>query len=122
MNIYVLFLIASVLVEIVAQIALKYGMRQANIQSFTDEGFFSVARKVVWNLPILCGLCAMGLRLVLWLAVLSRLDLSYAYPIMSASYLGVALASKFIFKENISMRRWLSVGVIMVGVIIVGLS
>lgn len=59
---------------------------------------------------------------LLWLVVLSRLELSKAYPILALSYCLVALASWLIFGEHISALRWAGISVICVGVIMVGFS
>jgi drug/metabolite transporter (DMT)-like permease len=59
---------------------------------------------------------------VLWLIVLSRLELSKAYPILALSYCLVALASWAIFGEPISPLRWAGTAVICLGVVMIGIS
>jgi drug/metabolite transporter (DMT)-like permease len=59
---------------------------------------------------------------VIWLVVLSRLDLSLAYPILALSYFLVPLLSWLLFGEHIPAMRWCGIGIICVGVCIVGLS
>jgi drug/metabolite transporter (DMT)-like permease len=59
---------------------------------------------------------------VLWLVVLSRLELSKAYPILALSYCLVAVASWVIFGEAVSPLRWAGTAVICLGVVMVGLS
>lgn len=59
---------------------------------------------------------------VLWLVVLSQLELSKAYPILALSYCFVTLASWFIFGEHVSALRWAGVAVVCVGVVMVGFS
>src|SRR5260370_24909285 len=47
------------------------------------------------------------LGLVVWLVVLSKLELSYAYPILALSYCSVPLLSRFFFSEIVSPIGWL---------------
>jgi undecaprenyl phosphate-alpha-L-ara4N flippase subunit ArnE len=54
-----------------------------------------------------------------WLMVLSKLDLSLAYPMLALTYVLIPLASQFILGEQVPALRWLGVGVIFVGVVIV---
>jgi drug/metabolite transporter (DMT)-like permease len=66
------------------------------------------------------GLYALGF--VIWLVVLSRLSLSYAYPILALSYCLVPFFSRYYFSEQISPMRWLGIAIIFVGVVVVGIS
>ncbi len=58
----------------------------------------------------------------LWLVVLSRLQLSVAYPILALTYILVPAASQIFFGESIPALRWAGTIVIMVGIVLVGLS
>ena len=62
------------------------------------------------------GLIIYGLSAVCWLWVLSRAQLSFAYPILSLSFPIVVGLSAIFFAESISPMRWAGVGVIVVGV------
>jgi drug/metabolite transporter (DMT)-like permease len=62
------------------------------------------------------------LGFAVWLIVLSKLDLSYAYPILALSYCLVPVLSAYIFGERISAMRWAGIGIICLGVTVVGLS
>lgn len=54
-----------------------------------------------------------------WGIVLSKVDLSVAMPLTSISYLFVALTSVVFLHEHISGLRWLGIGLILIGVMIV---
>ena len=62
---------------------------------------------------------AYGLGAVLWLVVLSRLDLSFAYPLLALSYILIPLLSYLILGENVPALRWVGIAVIFMGVVIV---
>ena len=59
---------------------------------------------------------------VFWLVALSRVDLSYAYPFASLSYVVMLTASWLLFNENITSLRLLGTVVIGLGVFLISRS
>ena len=112
-------LCASVVLGGIAQIALK----RAVSGSFGTE-----SPGVAWWLRLfrsswlwVYAMC-FGLATALWLLALSGLNISYAFPLLSASYAFVALLARVWLKEPVSTRRWLSIAVICAGVILIAQS
>ncbi|KKC48025.1 membrane protein [Paenibacillus sp. D9] len=71
---------------------------------------------------ILAGIALYGIATVLWLAVLSRLPLSAAYPLQSLAYvLGLLLAWR-LFGEAVPPNRWIGCGIIVAGVLVIGVK
>ena len=68
------------------------------------------------------GVFLYGVSALFWLVTLSRVELSFAYPIVSVSYILVAFGSKICFKERISAMRWMSIVIICAGVFLMFLS
>ena len=66
------------------------------------------------------GLGCTGLAAVLWLAVLSRLELSLAYPLLSLSYVLMLFAAHWLYREPIGWARLLGVALICCGVALLG--
>ncbi len=64
-----------------------------------------------WSAFIIYGLSA-----ICWLWVLSRAQLSFAYPMLSLTFPIVVGLSAVLFSEAILPMRWAGVGVIVVGV------
>jgi len=62
------------------------------------------------------------ISLCIWLLVLSRADLSFAFSADSMHYIFIALASRFILKERFSSLRWLGTGLLVMGIVFVSLS
>lgn len=114
----------SVVLSALAQIFLKRGLTNlrthgANNGSREWPWFIGIAIGVVKQEFIwLWGICFVG-ALVLWLAGLQKLDLSYAYPLVSLGYVLVTLLSAILFGERVDANRWISVGVICVGVALI---
>jgi drug/metabolite transporter (DMT)-like permease len=60
--------------------------------------------------------------LSIWIFVLTRAELSFAYSADSMRYIFMALASLFFLKERIGPLRWIGIGSIVCGVFIVSIS
>ncbi len=115
-----LLLFFSISLAIVGQLFMKQGMMMF--------GQFPVSQIIVKLFPMLfqpyvfIGFVCFAVSSVFWLAVLSRIDLSLAYPLVSIAYVATAIFSAFVFKENISLIRWLGIVVICIGVFLVSRS
>lgn len=68
------------------------------------------------------GLTLFGVSALFWLVVLSRVDLSLAYPFVGVSYIVVVALARFMFHEQVPALRWVGVTVIAVGIALIGLS
>jgi|SRR5581483_722877 len=66
------------------------------------------------------------LLLITWMlsrmTLLSWADLSYVLPVTSVGYVLVALIGKLLLNEEITLRRWTGILLIMAGVALVGLA
>lgn len=71
---------------------------------------------------ILIGLFFYFISLLLWLIVLSKAELSFAYPLISLSYVFVMLFSYFFLHESVGILRVLGVFLIISGVVFVSRS
>jgi len=60
--------------------------------------------------------------LFLWLFVLSKADLNFAFSVGSLHYIFIAFASKLILKEKVGITRWLGTISIVIGIILVAIS
>ncbi len=122
MSLAIILLVVSVFLGVIAQLSLKEGMNRTKIASFRSEKMLVLLLKMFWNKFVLLGCVFYAVSLLMWLVILSKLELSYAYPMISSGYFFVALGSYFIFKEKITWQRWVAIGIIIFGVVLVGLS
>lgn len=68
------------------------------------------------------GILTLGLGAFTWLLVLSRMELSLAYPMMSLGYVLVTFFSKYLFKETVPPHRWAGIATIIFGIILISRS
>lgn len=110
-----LLIIISVSIGAVGQIAFKYGAMQ-----MVENPGITLLDKIKW--PIVLGLFLYGISTILWILALKKVELSYAYPMVSLGYVFVFIASYFIFNEAMN---WLKIGgliFIMAGIVLVAKS
>lgn len=109
----------AVFLNTLAQLALKAGMERIGYFAFSWNNLTAVSLQVLTNPFILGGLVCYVLSVVVWLLVLSRVDVSVAYPMVSLAYITTAIAAYFFFNEHLSVIRIVGIGVIMAGVYLV---
>jgi len=119
---YVVLLFVNVVIGVIAQISLKKGVNNANIGNFSEEGLVSICHRLFFNSNVWFGGILYALSIFNWIIVLTKIDLSFAYPAISSSYFFVALISKLYFKEYVSWKRWLSIAIIILGITILALG
>lgn len=62
------------------------------------------------------------ISLCIWLIVLSKAELNFAFSADSMHYIFIALASRFVLKEKVTSLRWLGTGLIVIGIVLISLS
>lgn len=105
-----------------AQILLKLGMTQIGQFEFSLANTIPIGIKIVGNLPILTGLSFFVLSTGIWLMVLSRIQVSFAYPMLSIGYVLNAIAAYYLLGEPMTSVRLLGIFVIIAGVYLVAQS
>lgn len=110
-----LLILISAAIGAMGQVAFKYG----TIQMVQDPGI-TLLEKIKW--PIVVGLFLYGISTIIWIMALKKLELSYAYPLLSISYIFILIASYFFFNEPISWLRIAGVLFIMIGISLVARS
>ncbi len=79
--------------------------------------FQLIIRPRLW-LGFVFSLISLGI----WLVVLSKADLNFAFSADSMHYIFIALACRFVLKEKMGPRRWAGTGLIVIGIVLVSLS
>lgn len=108
--------LTGVFLNTVAQLCLKQGMTSIGGISLTMTGFFAMLENVFANMFVLGGLVCYVLSFIVWLAVLSRVEVSLAYPMLSAGYIVTAFAGWYLWGEALTCSKMLGIGLICSGV------
>ncbi len=107
---------------VAGQTLLKYGLMRAGGVSFASGNIAHGLRVILTSPYLILGFAAYGVSALLWLDVLSKLDISYAFPLVSLTYVITLFVGRFLFHETITLSRILGVLVIIGGVILVARS
>ena len=126
MNTYIaalpIILIGCIL-NTIGQILLKKGMNCIGPLSLKGGDMLQAAFSSFKNWYIFGGFVVYGLSFAVSLIAISRLPISYFYPLsVSISYVFVLLASHFFLGETISLMKALGLAIIVGGVYVVAIS
>jgi multidrug transporter EmrE-like cation transporter len=119
---YIPLILVGVLLNAFAQLLLKKGMLSIGYFEIQCQSLLPMVRKVATNFYILLGLGSYVVSVAIWLVVLARVEVSYAYPFLSVGYVFVTLMGYYIFQENVSWMRVIGIAVVIVGVILLSRS
>jgi drug/metabolite transporter (DMT)-like permease len=119
MKVAVIYILISVLGSALGQILLKKGMNSMGQITLSLDQLPSTLWKMATNPNVFFGLAIYLVGTVFWLAALSRVDLSYAYPFASLSYVIMLAASWMLFDEKITLGRLIGTMVIGIGVLLI---
>jgi drug/metabolite transporter (DMT)-like permease len=112
-------ILLSVALAAVAQLTLKQGMNHVTASSGALKLNADSLRDVVTTPQVWAGLFLFGLSAFVWLAVLSRTSLSFAYPFASLTYVLILLFDRFWLHQQVPGVRWLGVFFIMTGIVLI---
>jgi len=119
MSKYLPLILLGVFLNAGAQITLKQGMRGIGPFAFSLGNVIPVGIKIFLNPFVAMGLICYVVSVVVWLMVLSRVEVSYAYPLLSVGYIVVAFAGKTLLNESFGLDRWAGVLIIALGVYLI---
>lgn len=109
----------GVLLNAAAQLFLKAGMNTIGHFSFAWSNIVPIGLKASSNPYIIGGLTCYVVSVLVWLMVLSRVQVSYAYPLLSIGYIVNAIAAYYLFSEPLTAYRIAGIFVIIVGVFLI---
>jgi glycosyltransferase involved in cell wall biosynthesis/multidrug transporter EmrE-like cation transporter len=115
-------ILISVALAAVAQLTLKHGMNQVTSHGDVplDLGRpAEVLRRVAANVSVWAGLATFVLSAGVWLIVLSKASLSFAYPFASLTYVLILVFDRFVLREPISGLRYAGVALIIAGLLLI---
>jgi multidrug transporter EmrE-like cation transporter len=112
------YIAASILLMVYCQLVIKWQVTGAATFPEDAAGRLGLAIGLLINPWVISALAAALLAAVSWMAALTKLNLSHAYPFMSLSFVAVTLASAWLFQEPLTGLKLAGVGLICVGVAI----
>ena len=112
-----IIIVISVLLNCAAQIFMRQGMLKLGEVNISH--LFSHLLPMLANLWLWLAFLCYAASILLWMVILSRVEVSYAYPLLSIGYIVAAIAGYFLFQEHLSALRICGILVICLGVIMI---
>ena len=103
-----LLILTGVLLNAAAQLVLKKGMSQIGSIQVDINSILTMVLKASTNIYVI--------SFVVWLMVLSRVEVSYAYPFLSIGYIIAAFVGYFYFGESMTLNKIGGIIIICLGV------
>src|SRR5215831_13024397 len=89
------------------------------IEELNPGAVYAYGIKTATNPWVMLGFGLLVAFFALYLAALSRLDLSYVLPMTASTYVLTALSAWLILRESVSPTRWAGTLAVTVGIVLV---
>jgi uncharacterized membrane protein len=111
-------ILATVLLTVYGQMIIKWRVGQFGAIPGPTSDKLSYFAGLLIDPGVLSGLAAAFLAAVAWMAVMSKFDLSYAYPFISLNFVIVVVLSCLAFHEALTPPKLIGVTLIVLGTIV----
>jgi drug/metabolite transporter (DMT)-like permease len=116
-------ILLSISLSAIAQVLFKFGMSSAAVKHALAGGSpVQAALAVFLSAGVLGGLSLYGIGTVLWLGVLSRTEVSQAYPFVGLGFVLTALIGYFLFGDTLGPLRIAGIALVIAGIFLVSRS
>jgi multidrug transporter EmrE-like cation transporter len=114
--------LVCVALNTLAQLLLKAGVSTVGTINLGMGHVWKSAMSLAFEWHIFTGLVCYVASVGIWMLVLSRTEVSVAYPLSSLGYVATAVAAWYFFSEPMTVTRIAGIVVIIVGVYLVAKS
>jgi multidrug transporter EmrE-like cation transporter len=119
---YIVFILFTVLTNAAAQLMLKQGMTTLGPAIAAQDNLILKMIQIVFTPWVFLGLVTFVISMASHMFVLSKVDLSFAYPFLSLAYVAVAVMAWWLFKEDLGAYKMAGIVFICVGTILIAQS
>jgi len=109
----------SILLGATGQFLFRLGMVEYG--NVTVTGIWRQLGSIILTPAIFIGFACFGISSILWLVVISRWELSYAYPLVSLGYVIAILYGTLLLHEDLTFPKIVGCLLILAGMSILGL-
>lgn len=111
--------LTGVLLNALAQSLLKAGTNRLGAVRFSLDQALPLGMRVLAEWPFLLGFLCYGVSLVVWIAALTRVPVTVAYPMLSIGYVINALIARYWLGETLGGSGWMGIALICAGVVLI---
>lgn len=117
----ILLILISVSISAFAQTLFRIGMTRPEVQAVlaggNGNGAVTIARTLLASPFLWGGLVAYGFGTLLWLFVLSKVPVSFAYPFVALGIVITTLSGTLLLGEQISRMSILGIALVALGIV-----
>ena len=118
----ILLIVFTSICDTVSQLCLKASINELDLEVKGLKKIFFFIIKILLTPLAWIGFIFSCLSLFVFLFVLSKAELSFAFAVDSMHYVFIAIASSLFLKEKVGIHRWIGTLLIMIGIILVSLT
>lgn len=119
---YIPLILFTVLTNAMAQLLLKKGMLTTGTFAFSVQEIAATVPRLITNPFLMLGMFTFVVSMASHLLVLSRVELSFAYPFLSLAYVVAAVYSYYAFNEDLNVYRIAGIALICAGTALIARS
>lgn len=116
-----ILILTCVIIGVFGQLLMKKGMNSignVDLKELFSQRIFSI----VFQRYVFIGIALYILASIIWLAVLSKAELSFAYPLIGIGYIFTSILAWLFFGEKLTLIRVLGILLICSGVYLIVLK
>jgi len=113
-----LFIFLTIILTVYAQIVIKWQVTNAGDLpvDILDKLWFLIG--LLLNPWVVSAFFGAFLGSLTWMAALTKLELSHAYPFIGLTFVLVLFISGFLFQEPITLSKLIGVGLVVLGIVV----
>lgn len=112
-----LLILLDIVMVVAGQFCMKFGINKVGAFNSMPTSQFLV--KAFTTPIILLGIALYAISAVVWIAILSKVELSFAYPLLSIGYVLILLVSWAFLGEQMNFFKVLGIIFIVFGIIFI---
>ncbi|PAF43459.1 SMR family transporter [Helicobacter sp. 11S03491-1] len=115
---FIPLILFSVALNAFAQLFIKKGMLNLGALDLS----FDFILRGLGNIYLWIGMFCYGVSILSWMAVLSKVNVSVAYPFLGVGFILSAIIAYYIFGEPLTFYKIIGIGLICVGLVFLTMS
>lgn len=113
----ILYIILPVFLSVFGEFLLKISTQNQPFRFTWGHIILAVTSPFIWG-----GIALIMGAAILWIIGMRHFQLSFMYPFLSLNYGLVVLGSEWLLNEQVQLSRYVSIGLIMIGLLIISQS
>jgi len=113
------YILISILFSVFGQLSMRKGMMLFGEVNLNPDNFLSTVIQVFTRPFVILGLIFYAIGTIFWLTALSKVELSFGYPMLSLGYVLIFFLSWILLGEKVSFIRFLGIALVCLGLFLV---